>query len=66
RYGVGNQSTSTQPLSVASISAAGVPTYRFSTQVIDGQTVLLKDSFVKSINVDNVWQAQIGVRYIFN
>jgi hypothetical protein len=66
RYGVGNQSTSTQPLSVASISATGVPTYRFSTQVIDGQTVLLKDSFVKSINVDNVWQAQLGIRYIFN
>jgi hypothetical protein len=66
KYGVGNQSTSTQPLSVASISAAGVPTYRFGTQVIDGQTVLLKDSFVKSINVDNVWQAQIGLRYIFN
>ena len=66
KYGVGNQSTSTQPLSVASISAAGVPTYRFGTQVINGQTVLLKDSFVKSINVDNVWQAQIGLRYIFN
>ncbi len=66
KYGVGNQSTSTQPLSVASISAAGVPTYRFSTQVKDGQTILLKDSFVKSITVDNVWQAQIGLRYIFN
>ena len=66
KYGVGNQSTSTQPLSVASISAAGVPTYRFGTQVKDGQTVLLQDSFVKSINVDNVWQAQIGIRYIFN
>jgi len=66
QWGVGNQSTSTQPLSVASISAAGVPTYRFSTQVKDGQTVLLQDSFVKSINVDNVWQAQIGIRYIFN
>lgn len=66
RYGVGNQSTATQPLSVASISATGVPSYRFVTQVIDGQTVLLKDSFVKSINVDNVWQAQFGIRYIFN
>ena len=66
RYGVGNQTTSAQPLSVASISATGVPSYRFGTQVIDGQTVLLKDSFVKSINVDNVWQAQFGIRYIFN
>ena len=66
KYGVGNQSTSTQPLSVASTSAAGLPTYRFSTQVKDGQTILLKDSFVKSVTVDNVWQAQIGLRYIFN
>ena len=66
KFGVGNQSTSTQPLSIASVSAEGVPTYRLGTQVVDGQTILLRDSFVKSVNVDNVWQAQIGIRYIFN
>ncbi len=70
-YGVGNVSTSTQPLTVASIDAAGLPTYRFGTQVIrnpDGtsSTVLLRDSFIKNITLDNVWQAQVGIRYTFN
>jgi hypothetical protein len=66
KWGVGYQSTSIQPLSVASVSAEGVPSYRFGTQSVDGETVLLRDSFVKSATVDNVWQAQIGIRYIFN
>lgn len=70
-WGVGYVSTTgafgiANPLTVASIDANGLPTYRFSTQVVDGQTVLLKDSFRKSITVDNVWQAQLGLRYTFN
>jgi hypothetical protein len=67
KWGVGWQTTTTNPLTVASVSAAGVPTYRLATQVLpDRSTVLLRDSYVKSINLDNVWQAQIGLRYIFN
>jgi len=71
-WGVGNQATASgsiftaNPLSIASIAADGTPSYRLDTQVIDGSTELLRDSFVKSINLDNVWQAQIGIRYIFN
>jgi hypothetical protein len=65
-YGVGYVSSATNPLTLASISATGVPTYRLNTQVKNGQTVLIQDSFVKSINLDNVWQAQFGIRYIFN
>ena len=71
KWGVGNQATASggftvNPLSVASISAEGVPSYRLATQQIDGVTELVRDSFVKSINLDNVWQAQLGIRYIFN
>lgn len=64
-WGVGNQTTTNNPLSVASIAADGTPSYRLATQVIDGSTELLRDSFVKSINLDNVWTAQLGLRYIF-
>lgn len=66
KWGVGYVSTSANPLSYVSTSSEGVPSYRLGTQNIDGQTVLLKDSFVKSVTLDNVWQAQIGLRYIFN
>jgi hypothetical protein len=74
KWGVGysaTASTSTftpyvaSPLTLASLSATGVPTYRLATQVVDGKTILLRDSYVKSITLDNVWQAQLGVRYSF-
>ena len=64
-WGVGNVSTTTSPLTIAGIDSEGRPSYKLRTQVIDGETVLLRDSFSKSITIDNVWQAQIGVRYIF-
>ncbi|GAB3017536.1 TonB-dependent receptor [Spirosoma pulveris] len=67
KWGVGYANTSTQPLSLVSgtPNAAGIPSYRLGTQNVNGQTVLLQDSFVKSITIDNVWQAQLGVRYSF-
>jgi hypothetical protein len=67
KWGVGYQSTTVNPLSLNSIDAAtGTPKYTLATQNINGQNVLLRDSFVKSITLDNVWQAQVGIRYIFN
>ena len=65
-FGVGYQTTTSQPLTFVSVNASGVPTYRMQTQNINGETVLLKDTFIKSIAIGSVWQAQIGVRYIFN
>ncbi len=69
KWGVGNLQTTFNPLVVAGVTTAtGVPTYRLATQTIDKQVVLLKDSFVKSasFNAGDVYQAQIGLRYIFN
>ncbi|WP_020601420.1 TonB-dependent receptor [Spirosoma spitsbergense] len=69
KWGVGNLQTTFNPLAVASVNTTtGIPSYRLATQNIGGQTVLLKDSFVKSASLNNgdVYQAQIGLRYIFN
>ncbi|MBA4854048.1 carboxypeptidase regulatory-like domain-containing protein [Emticicia sp. BO119] len=74
-WGVGNSATSFAPLVLASVDATGTPVYRMNTQVIsnvgsDGktttETILLRDSFVKSKTIDDVWQMQLGIRYIFN
>lgn len=73
-WGVAQQTTSNTPIAIANggaTDASATPTYRLGTQRVnlpDGstETILIRDSFVKGINVDNAWQAQIGVRYIFN
>jgi hypothetical protein len=70
KWGVGYSPTANnQPLTIANAGNAN-PTYRLATQVVkddagNNQTILLRDSFIKSINIDNAWQAQIGLRYIF-
>lgn len=68
--GLGNVSTTFNPLALASVNSAGVPQYRLATQVIQennaNRTILLRDSFTPSASLNNVWQAQIGLRYIFN
>ncbi len=70
--------TVTTAATIAGVPAglpAGTPIYRMNTQVLstlgsDGkttsETILLRDSFVKSKSVDDVFQVQIGLRYIFN
>ncbi|TKT91491.1 TonB-dependent receptor [Dyadobacter frigoris] len=66
KWGLGNQATSFNPLALSSVGADGKPVYKIATQVINGQNVLLKDSFTPNLSVSSVWQAQIGLRYIFN
>lgn len=65
-WGVSQISTTTQPLNYRGRTAAGAPIYRLATQVVNGQTVLLRDAFVKSRTIDDVYQIQLGIRYIFN
>ncbi|HEX5152658.1 MAG TPA: carboxypeptidase regulatory-like domain-containing protein [Parafilimonas sp.] len=66
KWGVSQISTTAQPLSFAGADAAtGAPTYRLATQVVNGSTVLLQDSFIKSRTIDDVYQIQLSVRYIF-
>jgi hypothetical protein len=65
KWGVANSVTSFNPLGFRSVNTSGEPVYRLATQTINGVPELIRDSFIKSVNIDNVWQAQIGVRYIF-
>ncbi|MBP6397009.1 MAG: TonB-dependent receptor [Saprospiraceae bacterium] len=66
KWGVGNLTTTANPLTFASVGADGTPSVRMATQVKEGKTILLEDSFVKAVNFDNVWQMQLGLRYTFN
>lgn len=52
------------PVNVTTASATA-PIYQLATQVVNGQTVLIQDSFIKSVSFSNAWQGQVGVRYTF-
>jgi len=63
-YGVGYVSTTNSPLSYAGRTANGQPIYQLATQVApDGSTILLKDAFLKSKTLDDVYQVQFGFQH---
>ncbi len=68
-WGLGNVATTFNPLAVT-VGANGALTYQLSTQTIPNtnptQTTLLKDSFLPNQASSATWQAQLGLRYIFN
>jgi hypothetical protein len=66
KWGVGNIITTRAPLTFAAVDAGGVPSYRLATEVVEGQTVLLKNTFNRSKTIDDVYQVQLGLRYNFN
>jgi hypothetical protein len=63
---VSGNNTLSNVLNYASLSATGVPSYRMGVQTVNGTPILLQDAFVKSQTINDVWQAQLGIRYIFN
>ena len=65
RWGVSQRAAAPQLLNFVSRDANNVPSYRLSTQIIDGQTVLAKQTFQYNSSVFDVWSAQLGIRYTF-
>ncbi len=61
KWGVGDRILNSSPLELRNITA-GVPTYRFSA--VNGQ--LPTTTYGTSTTLGDVWQMQIGIRYIFN
>jgi len=52
-------------LNFVSRDAAGVPTYRLSTQRDATSTFLARDTYQFNSSVFDVWTAQLGIRYTF-
>lgn len=65
-WGVGNVLVNTSPLAFRSVNGEGVPVFRMNTQTVDGEPVMLRNTFLPSTSPANVWTAQIGLRYSFN
>lgn len=66
-WGAGWVSTTPQPLNYRGRNSNGEAIFRLATQVTsDNRTILLRDSFVRSKTINDVYQIQLGVRYIFN
>jgi hypothetical protein len=64
-WGVSQRATNPQVLAFQSVTA-NVPYYKLATQKFaDGTTGLIKDTYSKNASVFDVWQAQLGIRYIF-
>jgi hypothetical protein len=65
-WGVSQRVINPQILAYSTINSAGEPVYKLATQKnVDGSTTLIKDTYQKNSSVFDVWQAQIGLRYIF-
>lgn len=61
-WGVGRTTNNTSPLQFRSINGEGEPVYRFSTV----NNALPSETYRTRVTIDDVWQMQLGIRYIFN
>lgn len=65
-WGVSQRATAPQLLNFVSRDANNVPSYRLATQrLVDGSTILARDSYQFNSSVFDVWSAQLGIRYTF-
>ena len=64
-WGVSQRVTNPQILAFSSVNSAGEPLYRLATQTENGNTGLIKTTYQRNSSVFDVWQAQLGLRYIF-
>lgn len=63
KWGVGQTFVNDTPVSIHSIDSDTMePTY----QLNGSRGLLPKDSFLRTANITDVWQMQMGIRYIFN
>lgn len=65
-WGVAKVATTHKLLNYKGLNDKNEPIYTMSTLTEDGNTVLPYRTFVPDRVVDNCWQLQFGVRYIFN
>jgi hypothetical protein len=65
KWGVSQRAGAPQLLNFVSRDAAGVPTYRLSTQRDATGTFLARDTYQFNSSVFDVWTAQLGIRYTF-
>jgi hypothetical protein len=64
-WGVSQRVTNPQILAFSSVNSAGEPLYRLATQTENGNTSLIKTTYQRNSSVFDIWQAQLGLRYIF-
>jgi hypothetical protein len=66
KWGVSQRATAPTLLTYSSVNASGEPVYKLATQkLLDGSTILARDTYSRNSSVFDVWTAQFGIRYIF-
>jgi len=65
-WGVSYRATAPALLTFSSVNANGEPVYKLATQkLVDGTTILARDTYSRNSSVFDVWSGQLGIRYIF-
>ncbi|HKZ37456.1 MAG TPA: TonB-dependent receptor [Chryseolinea sp.] len=62
KWGVGDAIVNSSPLQFRSINGSGAPVYRFNAV----NNELPTSTYRTRVGIEDVWQMQLGVRYIFN